>query len=636
MADIRELGSISYSAESIAAASSPSKGYSIQTGYSPQMAYLAQPGIQQAYSGGFYTPLFTGGTAGAAKADPVTEPTYAKATASFGVLAHIDTIQDTFLNAKRGILELREGLTVAPSTKEQALIDRISAYVEDHVSAAELRTHFPTFEEDGAFVLTDLDALVDPGRDTEVDVFDPEQGQVVTRTFTQNNYSALFGTGKVLIKDIRTVDALRYGLSTIRKLRQRRLERLREELKDVESEIPEERDRLAGLQRARLETLGDYAVAKRLVSENWTAVEAAYGERRRVLEGNLGLYYVRVRETPLTSTLPDPLDLRYGAADDIVPGCPVADVDLPDELAPFMEAVLDVPVGDWAALHDLFHLLPGRSRLETLVRRRRERLTLRRGQEAMTVAGSTLAARLAPLRKQTETLTAELLAKPFVATGSLLQVQRQGRDLLSLEDLLSGPPHRLRGRAVKLQDRLDAAAGCLLDRLRAVTPSIRLDWAVAAEADHLDVVRPERWPGLQRAEAADFNGVRTLVELADWWFRQLHAEAAGASRTALRNFVRACLLYAAQDDPRQVLRGAVKTTPTVFRAGASLRLTLNREALPGTQLELLDAQARVVGTLRVDDHDEQGAIASVVKVLDTTAVPDTSFAVSGVVSTLKL
>jgi hypothetical protein len=187
-----------------------------------------------------------------------------------------------------------------------------------------------------------------------------------------------------------------------------------------------------------------------------------------------------------------------------------------------------------------------------------------------------------------------------------------------------------------LHDRLDAGAGCLIERLRAVTPSLRLDWASAAEADRLDVEHAERWSGLERAEAADFNGVRTLLELVDWWFRQLHADAAASSRTAMRNFVRACLLFAAQDDPQQILRGSLKTAPPIFRAGTNLRLALNREALPGTTLQLLDAQARVVGTLRVDDHDEQGAIASVMQVLDTTARPDTSFTVSGVVSTLTL
>jgi hypothetical protein len=640
MTNIKELGSFTYAAESIAAASAAPASYSAQP------VYYNQPPVQQLYPGAYYMPGYTGAAAAAGagvKSDPIAEPTFAKASGSFGVLSHVDSITDTFLNAKRGILDLRDGLLVRPSDKEKALIERVTAYITEYVEGegSELADYFgPFVGEDGHFKLDDLDGIVDPGHETTVSFDEYDEAtrlyKPVTKRFTQNNYSALFGTGKVLVKDIRTVDALRYGLSVIRKRRQREIERLQEQLADVTAEIPNERDRLAALERQRLEGLGDYAVARRLVSENWTAVEQAYADRRRVLEGNLGLYYVRVRETPLTSTLPDPLDLRYGAADDIVPGCPLADVDLPDELAPFMETVLDIPVGDWTALRDLYHLLPGRTRLDTLVKRRRERLTLRRNQEATATAGSTLAARLAPLSRQTDSLTTELLARPFAATGSLLQVQRQGRDLLSLEDLLSGPPHRLRGRAATLHGRLDAGAGCLIERLRAVTPSLRLDWASAAEADRLDVEHAERWSGLERAEAADFNGVRTLLELVDWWFRQLHADAAASSRTAMRNFVRACLLFAAQDDPQQILRGSLKTAPPIFRAGTNLRLALNREALPGTTLQLLDAQARVVGTLRVDDHDEQGAIASVMQVLDTTARPDTSFTVSGVVSTLTL
>lgn len=579
--------------------------------------------------------------------EPVADPTYSKATESFGALSHVDTVHSVFLNAKRGIEDLREDLsedlTHPSDAAEDSLKTRIETYVGTYTSAAEQTRYFRRFltvtttETPPAetFVIGDLDAVVDPGRTRSVQTIDRDSGETVVQYFEENAGTALFGAGRVMVKNIRTVDALRYGLSMIRRRRQRRLATRRKALVDLEARIPKERDDLAAYNRARIEKLGDYAVAQHLVAENWAAVEQAFEDRRRVLENNLGLYYVRVRETPLSATLPDPLGLRYSAADDIVPGCPLEAVDLPDDLAPFMEAVLDVPVGDWAALRPLSHLLPGRSRLDTLVKRRRRDLDRRRTYGTGS-SGSSLANRLAPLRRQNAALVKELLAKPFGATGSLLQVQRQGRDLLSLEDLLSGPPHRLRKRAQRLHGRLDAAAGCLLERLRTVRPSLRLDWASAAEDDRLAVEHPERWPGLEQAEAADFNGVRTLVELVAWWFRQLDAEASGGSRTALRNFLRAALLFAAQDDPEQVLRGSLETAPPRFLPGAILRLALNREALPGTALQLLDATQRVVGIVRIDDHDDQGALASVTKVLDASAIPDTSYSVTGVVKTLWL
>jgi hypothetical protein len=104
----------------------------------------------------------------------------------------------------------------------------------------------------------------------------------------------------------------------------------------------------------------------------------------------------------------------------------------------------------------------------------------------------------------------------------------------------------------------------------------------------------------------------------------------------MRNYLRAALLFAAGDDPDQILQGAVATVPGRFIPGARLRLTLNREALPGTTLQLLDQAQRVLGTLRVDDHDAQGTLASVVQVLDPTASLATGLKVSGVAMTLRL
>ena len=52
----------------------------------------------------------------------------------------------------------------------------------------------------------------------------------------------------------------------------------------------------------------------------------------------------------------------------------------------------------------------------------------------------------------------------------------------------------------------------------------------------------------------------------------------------------------------------------MFRPGELLRLNLNRDALPGTQLQLLDAQRQVVGTLRVDDQDKNGVVATLMQV----------------------
>ena len=280
-------------------------------------------------------------------------------------------------------------------------------------------------------------------------------------------------------------------------------------------------------------------------------------------------------------------------------------------------------------LRPLGHLLPGRALLAGLVDTRRQKLALRLNR-AVTADTPVLTS----LVQQNHALVREVAARPFNA-GALSKLQRQGSAILALDDLLAIPSPLLRDPARALHQRLDAAAVCLLARLRTIAPSIRLNWAALAEANRLAVETPERWPGIADAEERDFNGVRTLVELVAWWFRQLDTDASGVARTAMRNLVRACLLLAASDDPRQLIQGRLKTIPGRFRLGEALRLTLNREAAPGTLLQLFDDDQRVIATLRVDDHDDQGTVASVATILDPEvernpgAVLNTALRISG-------
>lgn len=581
----------------------------------------------------------TADLANLAPAETPANPVYEKATETFGVLRHVDKVHDSFLQAKRGILELREMLELKPPGVDKTLLERLLDYVRKYLSEAERAELLPGL---GAPQLMGKKALFDahavswkdvhtafftaipePGEDMEVGR--DEQGNPVI--VKRNEQSALFASGRALADDIRLMENLRHALTVIRRRRQLALAQAQAELARIEGQIPEAARTLQALDGQRQEALGDRAVALRLLAEHWASVERAWAERRRILDNHLGLYYVRVRETPLSLTLPDPLELRHTDTDDIVPGCASETTELPAVLAPFLEAVYDVPLGDWAALRELHAWLPERSRLAALVARRRDRLA---GRRPMSGEGSGLGTRLLPLQQGGLALARELAGRPFSTDGALSRVQQQARDLLALDDLLSGPPHRLREPARTLHQRLGNAAACLVERLRAIPAAVRLAWAEQAEGDRLAVEQPERWPGLERAEAADFGSVRTLVELVHWWFRQLHAEATGASRSVLRNYVRACLLHAASDDPAQVLRGSVATLPGRFRVGEPLRLRLNREALPGALLDLLDPQQRVVGTLRVEDHDEQGTLAVVTRVLDPGAAVSTAYRVSGV------
>lgn len=596
-------------------------GTPVKTGASPY-AYLTN--LNLPYDMGL------AGLAGPAGPAPETpgNPVYDKATETLGVLRHVDKVNDSFLQAQHGIRDLRETLANAPLGREQSLIQRIEAYLKTSLSDAERGELLGGFYPDSpkSFRLPALATLPRPGEDMTVEALNAE-GVPQTSTVKRNAQSALYATGRIMVDEIRLMESLRRALTVIRRRRQLQLARQREQLAGLEARIPAAQKVLDALDAPRQDSLGDLALAKRLLAEHWRAVEQAWRERRRILDHPLGLYYLRVRETPVSTLLPAPLALRATDADDLVPGCASETTALPAALAPFLAAVYDIPLGDWANLRRLTHLLPDRNRLGHLVQQRRARLDM----GPMTASASTaLGARLAPLLQETQALTRT--QSTFSVAGALSQVQQQAGALLGLDDLLIGPPSRLRPQVADLHQRLSNAAACLAARLRALPPGLRLAWAEAAEQGRLPVQAPERWPGLDRAEAEDFNSVRTLVELVHWWFRQLDPHATGTSRSALQNFLRAALLQAAGDDPGQLLRGRVASLPGRFQVGATLRLHLNQEAAHGALLALMDPDQRVVGTLRVDDVDDQGAVAVVTQVLDASARVSTAFLASGKVA----
>lgn len=579
------------------------------------------------------------GSGGGASVEKPSNPVYDKATETLGVLRQVDKISDTFLLAKRGILDLRAELEKPPLNGTQSLLQRIAAYLRNpaHSTLKERQDLLPGFftnpADPATFALPAAEAIANPGEDMDVEVEEKSTGGALTKKIVKvkrNEQSALFATGHVMTNEIRQLDTLRHALTALRRNRQLELAHKKTALGAIETRLPLELGKLATLDADRQEALGDHNVAKRVLAEHWAAIEQAWAERRRILENHMGLYYVRVRETPLSLTLPDPLDLRYTDADDLVPGCASETTQIPAALGPFLAAVYDVPLADWAGLRELYPLLPERGRIESMVNQRREVLAKHQlGMRQAGSDGSALVTRLQPLQQETLALARDLVKLPFISSGALSAVQQQGSKLLALDDLLAGPPHRLRPQAAGLHQRLGNAAACLAERLRGMPPSLRLEWAEAAENDRLPVETPERWPGLDKAEAADFNAVRTLVELVHWWFRQLHAEASGGARTALRNYLRAAMLHAASDDPGQILRGNLATLPGRFKVGEMLRLTLNREAFPGALLTLMDPEQRVLGTLRVDDSDEQGAVAVITQVLDASITPSTSWQVLG-------
>ena len=532
-------------------------------------------------------------------------------------LQRVEPFSAVFFNARQSLLQLRQFGQQAPAgVGTRSLIDRINQFLLTNTTADERRASVPE--------LLDATANFKASFATTL----PTTNDLVTGSTSvrHNEQSALFAAGAALTDDLRTMEHLRTALSSLRRSKQQQLAQRQEAAADLQQRLDSARGVLDQRERTRAEALDDYAVAQRLLDEHWRQVEQRHAERARVLRSHQGLYAVKVRETPVSVTLADPLQLRATRVDDIVPGCPADPVPVVPTLQPFLDAVLDIPVAEWAVLDAITPLLPGREPLATLVALRQQKLQWRVAQPL--AASLQRLPALALLAQGNNDAVREVLQRPFNA-AALVPLQQQGRRILALEDLLASPLPALRQPAQALLARLQAAAGCLLARLRGVAPSLRLDWGNAADADRLPVDQPERWPGLALAEDADFNATRTLVELVAWWFSQLDNDASGAAHTAMRNFVRACLVLAATDDPQQLLQGRVKSLPQRFAPGLLMRLQLNREPLPGAMLQLFDAQQRVIALLRVDDHDEGGSVASITAVYDSTAPLTTALQVSG-------
>ncbi len=447
---------------------------------------------------------------------------------------------------------------------------------------------------------------------------------------SQYRYNALFKAGKILTQWIALCESRYNNLE--RKLQGK----LREQsvqvahIDKLAGLIREARETLEIRDRFRIEQLGDYGVAQRLLDEDWRQVFAVNEKRTRILTTALrGLYYVRVRPTPVSAPLLDPLELRHGSSGDIVPGCDwTEDVDLPAALEPFFQAVCEIPMDDWARLQPFRLRLPPVEQFGYLNQLRQARFKARPPLVATTAtATNTLQARLQTVQMQTRGLLQQWSASalPLVSVASVQHLSAAAK-VLSLEDLagISGP---LRKQAQDLRDQLEHCFFCLLENINQLPGSVRLQWGQLAEDDQIRVEDVAWWPGLDRAEADDFNATRTASELVAWLFRQLAADASAASRAAVRNMMRALLIHASLGDPQEIVRGTVHVPPRFAGLGERLQVKLNRAPAVGTRLQLLNAEQQLVAMLAVEDHGPQGTEVSIVQLVQPDVRISTRFSV---------
>ena len=519
-------------------------------------------------------------------ASPLTPPGYTPKDESFGVLSHVSP-------EVYAIEELNRGLKV--------LSDALFKEANISVSFA------PELASDSVL----LDAT------TKL----PDFQKVKT---TGQRYEWLMGQGRALVQGIAVVENAR---------------RTREEaLRSFVNERATQADRISALianlgtlatdlntaRQAWDEAARDYAMAQSEMIRDWQAVELRDAERTRILMQPRGLFYVRTRSIPLSQTLADPLPLARKDADDVIPGCD-SHHDLPSEMDDFLDAVWEVPVADFTALRPWLPSLPDRMRIATWLDRRDQRLQTKT--HAPATNGGIVRTKLAPLTAQNRGMYRSQIGNRARFSDSLREFQREAAQVLSLTDVLAGQRGGLRSAGERLRDQCEQVIGCLVAQLESSLPSLRYEWAQAAEDDRLPVEDPEQWLGLDRLAERSFLTARTLVDTVRWLFAQLSNDGSGTGRTALRNLVRAAVIAVAHGDPSAHIRGPVVSAPAQLRPGSLLRVALNREALPGTRLHLFDQDHRVVGEVQVDDHDAQGAVVSLISSTSSTLSISTRFSV---------
>ncbi|VUD63004.1 hypothetical protein TDB9533_03155 [Thalassocella blandensis] len=553
---------------------------------------------------------------------PISKPAYQPKEFRFGVLDHISPEINEYQKAYYGMQDL---LSILPD-------------MFDATDASALRTSLKTvISETGLLdpAILETNITTETNRILQEETLPeprPSFEKIRGLVASQQRYDSMFKAGKILTQWIAICEA-RYN-TIERKLQGKLREHTRKlaQIDKLSGMIRVARETLENLDRFFDEQVGDYGIAQRLLEEDWRSVYDKNIERSKILTTAVqGLYYVRERSTPVTRTLTDPLALRHKNPDDIVPGCDRhTDADLPDELDTFFDSVVELPMDDWAVLKPLQPKLPPFHRFDFINQLRSSRFQSRPKRLFSYNQSETLAARLFPVQQQTLNIINQWSVRNLPnAYASAVNTQRLAAKVMSLEDLLSHGRGHLRAEAQTLHSRLEQCLYCILEKLALLPGSLRLQWGQLAEADRIKVDNVAYWPGLEAAEQEDFNATRTLSELIHWLFKQLASDAEASSRNALRNMVRAILIFASLGDPQEIVRGKVFLPPKRSFNGERFRVKLNRRMLPGTQLKLLDEYQEVAAELTVEDDDADSTEVRIVNLVIPNIAITSHFSVVG-------
>jgi len=546
----------------------------------------------------------------------VSKPAFNSKEFSFGVMDHISPEFNEYQKVYRGMQDLL-------TTVEDVFDDSDGSTLRTSLENLSSELKSPTTLDNESRTQADqhYDSLPTDERPTRTHV----RGLFAN----QKRYEAIFTAGKILTRWISVLESRYDALETELQLKLRQQQRLIAEQTKRKASISNLRRRLRQLDSIADEALGDYSVAQQLLDEDWRRVWEANNERTRILTTEIeGLYYIRVRQAEVSRPMADPLPLRRDNPNDLVPGCePDPEADMPEALLTFWQAVKEIPVQSWNAIAPLTGRLNVMTDFRLLGKIRETRLSQAYDYSSLLSSPVAYAGKASAAARSVEDSPAfkELAdhsrarlkhwsARPLPATRATLAAAEVAR-VISLEDLQNHSHRKLRHAGNVLLEKLEHCQLCLQHTLSELPGSVRLHWGQLAEDNRLPVEAIGRWPGLKRAEEISFNTTRTLSELIEWWFKQLGSEADNEARKAMRDMIRATVIYASLGNPQEIVKGTIFSPPLRIAMGERFRVLLNRAVIPGKTLQLLSHRQEVAAELTIEENETSGTRVRITKVL---------------------
>ncbi len=446
-------------------------------------------------------------------------------------------------------------------------------------------------------------------------------------------YSNMLIVGRDLLAQIDAAERNSQIIEARYRIYRDRLTALAAAIDAAQRDVDDGRQAVIDAIRAAAIPAGDYAAAQRLVQEEVDRIAAATAKRSNVLGDAVGLFYIRSRQTPVLTDLPAPRPLIAADPGDLVPGCATDHDGPPPVVQPFLDWVLELPLWDFRPVRPLWPYLPDRNGLSRLVSSRAARLADRSPSllDATAFGSGPAAPDLLALHQANQGLfTSQLRPLSLTMSDSLAETQRAAARIFALPDILPLPANPLRLAIEAFRRRMEAACGCVAEKLNALPPSTRFALYEQARTGTLPALAPEQWPliGVDAADAfAAHRGIATLVA---WLGGQLAKAPSAAAVPALSNLMRALVIAAAHGDPQQVLSGSVTATTPGFRIGDPVRAVLNRPPAIGTLLHLFDATRTLIGTVSVEDNDANGTAARLVASFRTDITDVSGFTLAAV------